>query len=333
MRGVTRSRRDVLVAASPEDVPQMGHLAPLAVDVLSFDLSDDAPLDASTLDDRERERAARFRRPLDARRWIRCRAALRATLASRLGRLPSHLRFEQGRFGKPRLAGIDGDRLLFNVSHAADRAVLAVAEVTARAEPASILGIDIEQIVPVPELDAIARHHFAPEEVRALQQSSPGDRTTTFFRIWTRKEAFVKALGLGIGAPLERFAVSLAAGAAPLCRVDSLFGALADWRMWGWEPCAGYVAALAVRSADGPPRVRLVRSPEPAVGTVRERGVGGHGAVQPSSPVGDPDPGCARVSGSSSACSGASPSPAPRMDGGGYRPEVTCERPPFGSLG
>lgn len=224
----------------------------LTVEIRTVDLSDRAPADARTLNDSERARAARFRHAHHARRWIRARSALRAYLGAAVGTPPERLRFRTEAFGKPMLEGEPATALAFNLSHSADMAIIAWSLLPSGLERAPLLGVDVEAIVPVPELAEVARHHFAPEEQAALLSTAVEERTAAFHRLWTRKEAFVKALGLGIGAPLERFAVSLDPAEARLTRADSaLFGAPDRWRLLTWEPSPGYAAALAVRDAGG----------------------------------------------------------------------------------
>ncbi len=226
--------------------------ATLTIEIRTVDLSDHAPVDARTLSEDERARAARFRHALHARRWIRARTALRLHLGVALGSPPEQLRFRSEPLGKPMLDGTQAHRLTFNLSHAADMAVIAWAHLPPGLDAPPLLGVDVEAVVTVPELEEVARHHFASEERAALLALPLKERTLAFHRIWTRKEAFVKALGLGIGAPLDRFAVSLDRTVAHVCRADrALFGAPEAWAMAGWEPSPGYVAALAVRDAGG----------------------------------------------------------------------------------
>lgn len=224
--------------------------ATLTIEIRTVDLSDHAPVDVRTLSEQERARAARFRHALHARRWIRARTALRWHLGVALGSPPEQLRFRSEPLGKPMLDGTQAHRFTFNLSHAADMAVIAWAHLPPGLDAPPLLGVDVEAVVAVPELEEVARHYFAPEERAALLALPLEERTFAFHRIWTRKEAFVKALGLGIGAPLDRFAVTLDHATAHVCRADSaLFGPPESWAMAGWEPSPGYVAALAVRDA------------------------------------------------------------------------------------
>ena len=134
-----------------------------------------ADLDAADADDRapspccpsdEQARAGRFVFDVHRRRFVACRAALRTLLAERLGLLPPGLRFEYGPAGKPSLAG--GAGLRFNVSHSDRYALLAMAE-------GAELGVDIERLRPLRDMDLVAERVFSAAEREALG-SVPADR-------------------------------------------------------------------------------------------------------------------------------------------------------------
>jgi len=175
----------------------------------------------------ERERAYRFRFTRDRGRFIVARAALRQLLGASLGQPPSLVAFTYGPNGKPALADA-GAGLCFNLSHSAELALCALA-------PGTELGVDVEAHRPLDDMDALAERFFAPAEVAWLQQQA--DRMAAFFRLWTCKEAYVKALGLGLSLDTRSFAVDLAAG-----RVG-------DWYLRAFTPAPGYAAALCSRTS------------------------------------------------------------------------------------
>jgi 4'-phosphopantetheinyl transferase len=150
------------------------------------------------LSDREQARAARFRFDRDWLRFTLATGWLRWVLGQARGDQPSHLTFEYGDHGKPTLPGGPA----FNLSHSGDQVLLGVAG-------AGRLGVDIEVVRPMDDLEGLARKHFADEEVRALRGLPSEDRLRAFFRGWTRKEAFIKGLGRGLSVPLDSFAVDL----------------------------------------------------------------------------------------------------------------------------
>lgn len=176
--------------------------------------------------DEERSRAARFRFERDRRRFIVARAHLRGLLAARLGAAPDAIEFVYGANGKPALAtrfAESGWR--FNLSHCEELAVYAFSR-------AGEIGIDVEAVHALAEADDIAARVFSRRENQAYRALAPRDRPLGFFRCWTRKEAFVKALGDGLSMPLADVDVS----AAPC-----------GWRLHSFSPLPGFVAALAHR--------------------------------------------------------------------------------------
>jgi 4'-phosphopantetheinyl transferase len=147
---------------------------------------------AFSLSQAERSRAARFRFDRDRRRFIVARARLRQLLAERLDLPPESIEFVYAREGKPALAerfARSGWR--FNLSHCGELAVYAFSR-------AGEVGIDVEAVHAIAEADAIAARVFSRREHEAYRGFAPTERPLAFFRCWTRKEAFVKALGEGL---------------------------------------------------------------------------------------------------------------------------------------
>ncbi|HMP74070.1 MAG TPA: 4'-phosphopantetheinyl transferase superfamily protein [Kiritimatiellia bacterium] len=155
----------------------------------------------------EIQRADRLIHPARGRLQVLSFAFLRSTLAACLRCPPSSLHFATGPHGKPHL--IDSP-LHFNLSHTSDLALLAVTLDTPH------IGVDIEAHGPRASRD-IASRFFSPREQRDLEACP--DFTSGFFSVWTRKEAFIKALGLGLACPLHTFDVSVAP--APAALLDS----------------------------------------------------------------------------------------------------------------
>jgi 4'-phosphopantetheinyl transferase len=152
------------------------------------------------LDEEERQRAARFGFEIDRREFIAAHALLRSMLTHYLGRPSSTWAFSSGTNGKPRLiAEVGCPEVPFNLSHTRG---LVAAAVSRRGD----IGIDVEQIDPKKADRAVAEEYFAPAELRILKQAPAEDRTACFFRLWTLKEAYIKAIGSGLATPLNRFA-------------------------------------------------------------------------------------------------------------------------------
>jgi 4'-phosphopantetheinyl transferase len=190
----------------------------------------------------EQDRANHFHFKCDRSRWIVARGLLRTILARYLSVEPREIRFVYGASGKPALATEHGDTsLTFNLSHADDLAAYAIGR-------APEIGIDVERIRPVPELEQIAEGFFSLGERAALMALPASERTIGFFNCWTRKEAYVKATGDGLAHPLDRFDVSLAPDEpATLLHVDGAPWQASEWSLAAFMPAPDVRGALAVR--------------------------------------------------------------------------------------
>jgi 4'-phosphopantetheinyl transferase len=194
---------------------------------------------APLLSQDERQRAERFHRPADRRRFIAGRGILRRIISAYLALPPGQLRFTYNEYGKPAVSDDQNDRALnFNLSHSAELILYAVTRKRA-------VGIDIEYIREDFATLEIAEHFFSKDEVAALKSLPTDQRTAGFFNCWSRKEAFIKAKGIGVSYPLDRFTVSLAPGEPPaLLKVDDDEREVARWKMYELKPGAGYSAAI-----------------------------------------------------------------------------------------
>jgi len=152
----------------------------------------------------ERERAARFHLERDAVCFTLCRARLRLLLGRAIGVDAAAVRFEYGAAGQPLLAGGSGP--CFSVSHSGAFALIAISA-------GGRVGVDLERIRSRADCDVAA--YFSEDEVRRLRSLPPDDRERAFFRCWTRKEAYLKARGDGLGFGLQRFAVTLGPAEPP----------------------------------------------------------------------------------------------------------------------
>lgn len=177
----------------------------------------------------EIERAARFRFEKDRRRYLSAHTMLRKLLSAYLPGGAAPIEFQFGPEGKP---AIPGSPLRFNLSHSGE---LALAAFTLNRD----VGVDIERIREGVNDEGIARRFFSQSESSALSALPEGERDHAFFRIWTRKEAYVKARGGGLSIPLDSFDVSLDSGKAELLRAPDL----GRWEMFHLEPNPGYCAA------------------------------------------------------------------------------------------
>lgn len=156
----------------------------------------------TVLSPEELQRARRFRFDRHRKAFIAAHGQMRLLLARYLQCKPDRFRFAQNEHGKPFLPG---SNLEFNLSHSKQMGLLAVN----RTDP---LGVDVEWKRPDFGGLKIARRFFSPREVAELEQLPPEHHLDAFFNGWTRKEAYIKALGKGLAIPLGKFSVTLAPG-------------------------------------------------------------------------------------------------------------------------
>jgi 4'-phosphopantetheinyl transferase len=196
---------------------------------------------ASVLSADERERAARYRVARARDEFQVTRALLRVLLGHYLQRDPSGLEFRPGPQGKPRLAG--AAPLSFNVSHSSGVALFAV-------RAGGEVGVDVEQVRPFENDLGLAERFFCAAESAALRALEEG-RREAFFHVWTRKEAYLKAGGLGLSGGLERVEVSVPPDDPPrVVRIDGDEAAARRWSLRALLPLPGYVGALALEGHD-----------------------------------------------------------------------------------
>ena len=187
----------------------------------------------------EEARARRFHYDKDRNEFIVSRGTLRTLIGSYLSIAPKELSFRYSEYGQPKL---EGDRSIeFNVSHSGGMLLLAFS-LNRR------IGVDVETIRRDFSTLEIAERFFSECERRSLRELPEELRHPAFFRCWTRKEAFIKALGEGLSHPLDQFDVSLAAGAHPILlatRPDS--NEASRWAMCDVAVPDGFAAALAIK--------------------------------------------------------------------------------------
>jgi len=193
----------------------------------------------------ERERAARFRFPQLTHNFVVDHGRMRLILGEYAGVAPENLVFTANEFGKPDVANPEAadlpGRLRFNLSHTNGLALLAVCL-------DADLGVDVEAMRPMVDLELIAQSHFSPREVAALGAVASSEKQRAFFRCWTRKEAFLKAHGKGLSIPLDSFAVSLAEEEKPAlleCRWDPQ--ETERWSSFSLDVGPDFSGALAIR--------------------------------------------------------------------------------------
>jgi 4'-phosphopantetheinyl transferase len=198
----------------------------------------------SLLDEREQERAERLRVPAVRRRFVAARAALRSVLGESIGLEPSAIRFAYGGHGKPRLA--DGGPH-FNASDSGDWAVVALANAE--------LGVDVEAVRELRDAGRLARRICTGRELEHLERMPEHERDAALLRLWTCKEAGLKAVGLGLPGGLRNVEVEMD-GAGPV-RLRRLCGETDGWTLQSVDLGPGLECSIVVRGRQRPPlRVR-----------------------------------------------------------------------------
>ncbi|HEX2078620.1 MAG TPA: 4'-phosphopantetheinyl transferase superfamily protein [Longimicrobium sp.] len=227
-------------------VPPAGPLvlAPDEVHVWRASLRPDADVLArleAHLSPDERARAARFHFPQHRTAFVAGRGVQREILGRYTGLPPAALAYREGSHGKPELDGpAAASGIRFNVSNSGDLALYAL---TLRRE----IGVDLERLKPMPDGMDIAKRFFSAPENEVFAGLADEVRDLAFFRCWTRKEAYIKAVGEGLSMPLDRFDVSFAPGEpARIVRTRGNPAEAERWTMLSLEPGPGYVGALAV---------------------------------------------------------------------------------------
>lgn len=220
-------------------VPDPGAETVLVCQIAVPDWSPCLPELTAVLSADEQRRADRFVFDAHVQRYTIVHGALRWLLGSVNGVAAEELQFEQPRGGKPYLVGCDGrpSSLRYNLSVSSGVALVAVAR-------GRELGVDVECVRPLSHQE-LARRFFAAEEVEALERMTDAQQQEAFFACWTRKEAYVKALGTGLAMELDAFAVSVRPG-GPVSITRQSPADSTCWSMHDLGAGHGFHAALAV---------------------------------------------------------------------------------------
>lgn len=225
---------------SPRTHPHLGLL------VVAIDLAQ-VTVRPELLDDREQRRAARLRTPSLQHTFIAAHTVLRQVLGWYLARDPAGLCFTIDGHGKPHL---DDLAVHFNLSHGGAVALIAVGST-------GQLGIDVERLDRLRDTDRLAERVLAPEELAVFHTLPTTTRSTALLRTWTRKEAVLKALGVGLPGGMERVVIA----DQPLRLVGDLavFPQLAELQLNDLPVSTGYAAALCQGQPPRPPTLRRWR--------------------------------------------------------------------------
>jgi len=204
------------------------------------------------LNDREKTQEPRFYFAKDRRRYLVTRALVR-TVLSRYARIaPCDWVFTENSYGRPEIDNAEAKlmQLSFNISHTHSLIVLGI---TKDRE----LGVDVENVCARQVSIDIANRFFAPEEVSALNKVPTPQQQDRFFEYWTFKESYIKARGMGLSIPLDKFSFHFPhEHVVALATQPELADDAAGWQFWQFRPTSEYlVAVCAERKGALPPRV------------------------------------------------------------------------------
>ncbi len=189
----------------------------------------------------EQKRALRFHFDIHRHHFIVGRGLLRILLGNYLHIPPAEIAFAYGAYGKPFLPHTP---LQFNISHAHGVALLAITQ-------GRTLGVDVEEIRPLADAALIAKMNFSAREVAQYTAVPDAQKPLAFYNCWTRKEAFIKAIGEGLTCPLDSFDVTLIPQEpAQLLQIRGSQTEAEKWRLQSLTPVDGYVGAIIATGQD-----------------------------------------------------------------------------------
>lgn len=208
----------------------------------------------------EREQQQRYYFSDDRLRCLVTRAMVRTVLSRYAAVAPADWSFTQNAYGRPEIAAHhNAPGLCFNISHSKGLIALAVS-------PHRTLGVDVENLSVRQPSIAIADHFFSPAEVAELAALPQALRQGRFFEYWTFKESYIKARGMGLSLPLDRFSFHFPHPRAVSLVIDDELGDDAGrWHFWQCRPTPDYLLALCAERLDGKPPALAVRTIIPTV--------------------------------------------------------------------
>lgn len=195
------------------------------------------------LSDDECDRANRYVFERDRRSYMIRRAILRMILGHYLDLRPEQITFRHNRYGKPMLGTQD---IFFSLSQSSGCAIYSFAQ-------ARQVGVDIERIRAVPDMEQIAKRSFSKAEYESYSSQTKNAKQELFFKYWSRKEALIKAVGRGISIPLDTFDVSTNEdGPARQVEMKTCKGKACLWTIQDIDLRPGFASAVATEGPDLP---------------------------------------------------------------------------------
>jgi 4'-phosphopantetheinyl transferase len=205
------------------------------------------------MSDSERNQEGRFYFARDRRRYLVTRALVRTVLSRYADIAPAEWTFVTNAYGRPEIANPEAlsARLSFNISHTHSLIVLGVTQERA-------LGVDVENVCTRPAPVEIAERFFAPAEVAALAALAPHQRQYRFYEYWTFKESYIKARGMGLSIPLDKFDFKFPNDyAVEIATHADLADDPTRWQFWQLSTSSEYLVAVCAEKSDPAP-IRLI---------------------------------------------------------------------------
>lgn len=215
----------------------------------------------SVLSAQERRRLSGFRFQAHRREYLHSHYFLRRILSKEVKADPAQLRFAADEFGKPWL---DGQCLNFNLSHTAGVAACTVST-------GHVCGVDVERRKPLPDMAPVVARNFSLAERALIEGTTPSAREALFFRIWTLKEAYIKARGVGLSADLTAFSVlPLGNGVGDLRLATPTTSRTEKWSLYWWDFADAVHVAVAFEGDVPRPRITFIHLDELVAGGCHE---------------------------------------------------------------
>ena len=192
----------------------------------------------------EAERYTRFVFETDRRQFLLTRALERDVLSRYLGVEPAALGFTRNKYGKPAIAEPTECPITYSLSHTKGLSVCAVAF-------EQMIGIDVESLQRTPSHQDISKRFFAASEAAYLETLGEGQNRTEFLKLWTLKEAFIKARGVGLSIPLNSFEIKMDPDQPPSVSFsEGIHGNESDWRFLQIRLGGAFQIAIALAETE-----------------------------------------------------------------------------------
>ena len=188
----------------------------------------------------ETARANKYRFPIHKRRFIVARGILRELLGNYLEINPNTVKFEYGDRGKPYISANTCKFLQFNISHSEEYALLGFTCDRRR------IGVDLEYLREMPDAVKIAQRFFSPQEYDLIRNLDSKQQCLAFFKLWTAKEAYLKAIGTGLAGCLASIDIDFDKGDRIHLSCNDNSTSVDNWSIYPCIPASNYVGTVAI---------------------------------------------------------------------------------------